>query len=318
MRHLDRLGSQFSISLPPDEEGLVGRECPVTECEGYFKIQFGTGLKGKDLPCHCPYCGHEAGHNKFFTKEQVEYARSVVLNKVTDAFLKDLKSLEFNHPPRSSFGIGISMKVTGRPRPIRHYREKKLETEVVCDQCTLRYTIYGVFGYCPDCGVHNSLQILNKNLDLVEKLLEVAKTQNAAIAQNLIENALEDCVSAFDGFGRETCRVFSSKAARPEKPIEIRFQNISNARERVHELFAIDFASSLASNDWMKVQRAFQKRHLLSHKMGVVDEAYLSATGGTRSLLRRKVPLGGAEIAELVVHLRALGSELFRALKAKS
>ncbi len=242
----------------------------------------------------------------------------MVLNKVTDALLKDLKGLEFNHPPRGSFGIGISMKVTGQPKPIRHYREKKLETEVVCDQCTLRYTIYGVFGYCPDCGVHNSFQILNKNLDLVEKLLAVAKTQDTALAQNLIENALEDCVSAFDGFGRETCRVFSSKATKPEMAVEIRFQNISNARERVRELFAVDFASNITANDWAEVQRAFQKRHLLSHKMGVVDEAYLSATGETRSLLGRKVALAGAEIAELVVRLRGLGLELFRALKAKS
>jgi hypothetical protein len=317
MRYLDRLGSQFSISLPPDEEGLVGRECPVEECEGYFKIQFGTGVKGKDLPCHCPYCGHQVNQNKFFTKEQIEYAKSVVLNKVTDALLKDLKTLEFNHPPNGTFGIGISMKVTGRPRPIHHYREKKLETEVVCDQCTLRYTIYGVFGYCPDCGVHNSLQILNKNLDLVEKLLAVANAQDAAVAQNLIENALEDCISAFDGFGRETCRVFSSKATKPEKAVEIRFQNISNARERVRELFAADFAAALENGDWIEVQRSFQKRHLLSHKMGVVDEAYLSATGETRLFLGRKVPLGGAEIADLIVHLRALGLELFRALKAE-
>ncbi len=54
MRHLDRLGSQFSISIPPDDEGLIGRECPVVACEGYFKIQPGTGLKGENLPCHCP------------------------------------------------------------------------------------------------------------------------------------------------------------------------------------------------------------------------------------------------------------------------
>ena len=317
MRHLDSLGSQFSISIPPDEEGLIGRECPIVTCEGYFKIQPGTGLKGKDLPCHCPYCGHEASQNKFFTKAQVEYARSVVLHKVTDALLKDLKGLEFNHPPRGSFGIGISMKVTGHPRPIYHYREKKLETEVVCDQCTLRYTIYGVFGYCPDCGVHNSLQILNKNLDLVEKLLAVAKTQDTAVAQNLIENALEDCVSAFDGFGRETCRVFSSKATKPDGAIEVRFQNTSNARKRVRELFVVDFASSLTTDDWMKVQRAFQKRHLLSHKMGVVDQAYLSATGESTSFLGRKVSIQADEIGELAVRLRTLGRELFRTLEDK-
>ena len=31
------------------------------------------------------------------------------------------------------------------PHPIRQYREKRLETEVVCDRCTLHYAIYGVF-----------------------------------------------------------------------------------------------------------------------------------------------------------------------------
>jgi hypothetical protein len=29
MRHLDRLGSLFSISIPPDDSGSIGRECPA-------------------------------------------------------------------------------------------------------------------------------------------------------------------------------------------------------------------------------------------------------------------------------------------------
>jgi len=258
----------FISSLPPDEAGFIGRECPVAECEGYFKLQPGTGLKGENLPCHCPYCGHGSGSDKFFTKAQVEYAKSVVMREVTGALLKDLKSLEFNHRPRGGFGIGISMTVSGQLTPIRCYREKKLETEVVCDRCTLRYTIYGVFGFCPDCAAHNSLQILNKNLELVEKLLAVAETQESQVAQHLIENALEDCVSAFDGFGRETCRVFASKAVKPEKAAEIRFQNIVGSRDRVMEQFGIDFAATALPSDWAHVHRAFQKRHLLAHKMG--------------------------------------------------
>ena len=318
MRNLRNLGSQFSISLPSDEEGLIGRECPVPECEGYFKIQPGTGLKGEDLTCHCPYCGHGAGSDKFFTKAQVEYAKSVVMREVTGAVLKDLESLEFNHRPRGAFGIGISMKVSGQPTPIYHYRETKLETEVVCDRCTLRYTIYGVFGFCPDCAVHNSLQILNKNLELVQKLLAVAQTQEPQVAQHLIENALEDCVSAFDGFGRETCRAFASKAVKPGKAAEIRFQNIVAARDGVREQFGVDFAVTAAPSDWTHILRAFQKRHLLAHKMGVVDESYLSTTGESPSLLGRKVSITGPEVRELVARLQMCGAGLFRSLEAKS
>jgi hypothetical protein len=65
MRHLWQLGDQFSISIPPDVNGYMGRECP--ECEQYFKIMLGTGLLGTDLPCYFPYCGHSAAQKHFFT-----------------------------------------------------------------------------------------------------------------------------------------------------------------------------------------------------------------------------------------------------------
>lgn len=318
MSHLRNLQSQFSISLPPDKDGFIGRECPVRECEGYFKVQPGTSLKGTDLPCHCPYCGHKAGSDKFFTKAQVDYAKSVVMREVTGALLKDLKSLESDHQPTGRFGIGITMTVSGKPTTIRHYREKTLETEVICDRCTLRYTIYGVFGFCPDCGVHNSLQILNKNLELVDKLLTMAGTLQPPLSQHLVENALEDCVSAFDGFGRETCRVFASKANQPDKAADIRFQNIKGARDRIREQFDVDFASSALPPDWTLVLRAFQKRHVLAHKMGVIDEDYLRQTGEPPSLLGRKLAISGPEVRGLSIRLQCLGAELFRSLEAKS
>ena len=122
MDHLRRLGDSISIPISADEHGFTGRECPRPECEGYFKIELGTGLKGEGLPCHCPYCGHAAGHDQFWTKEQIEYTKSVAMRKITDALHKDLKKLEFDHKPKGAFGIGISMKVKpGRPTPIHYW-----------------------------------------------------------------------------------------------------------------------------------------------------------------------------------------------------
>ena len=310
MRHLDNLGPQFSISIPPDEDGFIGRECPVPECESYFKIQPDTGLKGENLPRHCPYCGHAAGPDKFFTKAQVEYAQSVALNQVTGALLKDLKSLEFNYRPHVAFGIGISMKVSGQPTPIRHYREKQLETEVVCEQCVLRYMIYGVFGFCPDCGVHNSLQILKKNLELVEKMLAVAETQEQAVARSLIENGLEDCVSAFDGFGRESCRVHAKASTDPEKAGKVSFQNLESAKQNLSTLFKLDLAAGLTDDEWKTAVRAFQQRHLLSHKMGVVDAEYVRKSGDTRAVVGRKVNIDAGEIRALGQIISKLGRYL--------
>src|SRR5262249_25884056 len=116
MSYMDRLPKRINIPISPDEDGYVGRECPQQECRGYFKVTSCTGIIG-DPQCYCPYCGHKTEHDQFFTNEQIEYAKSVVLNQVTDALLKDLKALEFDHKPRGGLGIGISMKVTGSPQP---------------------------------------------------------------------------------------------------------------------------------------------------------------------------------------------------------
>jgi hypothetical protein len=275
-------------------------------------------LKGENLPCHCPYCGHADEANKFFTKAQVEYAKSLVLNKVTGALIKDLKSLEFNHQPSGGFGIGISMKVTGQPMPIRYYREEQLETEVVCDQCTLRYMIYGVFGFCPDCGVHNSVQILNANLQLVEKMVAVAETQEQSVAQCLIQNGLEDCVSAFDGFGRELCRVYADGATDPSKVDKISFQNLDGAKQNVKTLFGVDFAVGLADEEWNAAVRAFQKRHVITHKMGVADEEYIRKSGDEQAVVGRKVNVDANEVRELARIIGKLGRNFSDAIKSKS
>lgn len=311
MTHLRRLGSSISIHIPTDEDGFTGRECPNPDCLGYFKVEFGTGLQGEGLPCHCPYCGCTASHDQFWTKEQIEYAQSVALRTVTDALHKDLKSLEFDHKPRGAFGIGFSLKVKPGPLPpIHRYREPRLETEVVCGGCTLHYAVYGVFAFCPDCGQHNSLQILIKNLELAVKMLDIAVAAEPDLAIHLVENALEDCVSAFDGFGREICSLFAAKAVNSAKAERVSFQNLDGARRSLSDLFNIDLAGRLVEDEWKTAVQGFQKRHLLAHKMGVVDEEYVRRTDDIRAVVGRKVVISADEVRELVRILSALAQSI--------
>lgn len=302
MNHLRSVGNSFSVPIRPGKDGYLGRECPAKGCRGYFKITPGSGLKGQ-IPCHCPYCGHSGKSSTFFTKEQIKYARSIAIRQVTDAIHQDLKSLEFEHKPRGAFGIGISLKVKeGTPRPIHYYREKQLETEVICDSCTLRYAIYGVFGWCPDCGVHNSLQILTTNLELARKELALADSAEKDLAEHLIGDALENVVSAFDGFGREICA---------RKGAEIRFQNLVSARRRVQETFAFDFGDCLDQTQWERACRIFQKRHLLAHRMGVMDDDYVQKANDPRAIAGRKVTISRDEVSAAISIVEALGRKLF-------
>lgn len=244
MSNRNDFGDSFTIELKPDKDGYIGRECPASNCLGYFKVTFGTGIKGP-APCHCPYCGHSGDHQTFFTQAQLDYINSVALRKVDEVISRELKSLEFEHKPEVPFGIGISLTFKESPAPpIRHYREKKLETEIICENCTLRYAIYGVFAWCPDCGIHNSLQMLLKNLELAKKELELSESIGTDLSDHLIKEALSTIVAAVDGFGREICS--QSGAA------DIRFQNLTAARKKVRSdlgsILPIRFALKSGSN----------------------------------------------------------------------
>lgn len=236
---------KLSVTIEPDTNGYTGRECP--NCERYFKIRFGTGLPDA-TDCHCPYCNHKGSHNEFWTKEQLNYARSVGLNRISRELLGRLKRLERRPDPRALLSIGITVK--GNATPIAYYSEKELEERVTCTSCTLAYAIYGTFGFCPDCGVHNSLQILNANFDLILKTLDLAGVADGQIARKLVENALEDAVSCFDGFGREHCS---------DQPYRVSFQNIDNARTKLKEERGPDIAAPLDDEQWRFVCEQSEK-----------------------------------------------------------
>lgn len=308
-RNLEQIGKRIDVSLPTDGRGHLGRECPQPECLGYFTIKPGTGLRRKDLPCHCPYCGYVSSHNRFFTSDQIEYAKSAARRQVVDAIRQDLKQMEFNHRPKGGFGIGISLKVQpGRPVPLHQYAEKTLETDVTCESCTLEYAVYGAYAFCPDCGLHNSAQILDKNLELIEKqLVLVSQVEDPALARHLLEDALENCVSALDGFGRETCRVRAVASTDPAAAQAVSFQNLLKAAARVQKLFGVDFASAVDPIVWETAHRGFLRRHVVAHRSGVVDQAYLDQIADPAAVVGRRVPLSSREVAQVADAVRAIG-----------
>lgn len=314
-RNLQKLGNKLTIPIEPDEGGYVGRECPNPDCLEYFKVTGGTGLPDAE-DCVCPYCGTKESSDHFWTQDQIRYAESVAERELLSAFHKDLKSMEFSvKPPRGGFGIGISLKVQPPQLPrVRRYQEKALETEVVCARCTLRYAIYGVFAYCPDCGVHNSLGILEANLVLVEKMLRLAEEQqDPSLRSKLIADAAENCVSTFDGWGRGTTEAFCAKSTDPAARVS--FQNLSKAQQKVTRLFRHDLASPVTASEFNALNTLFQKRHLVAHRMGVVDLEYIASTGDASTPEGRKVSFDAKEVLVTLGLLRTVSKAFFAHLE---
>ena len=311
-------GIELSIPISTDEDGFLGRECPEEECLGYFKVEPGTGLVGEDLPCHCPYCGHTAPHDHFWTQDQLKYAESVAMRKAQDYFLGMLEdTLPPTRPRRNDF-LSISWQVKpGAPLPLRHYQEKELETKLVCDDCGLRYAVYGVFAHCPDCGRHNSLQMLASNLDLAARELQLAASIDKPLADQLVSDALENAVAAFDAFARELFRVNAASASSPSQAEGLSGQNLVRLKDRVSELFGFDLSHPLDAVEWASLVRAFQKRHLIAHKMGVIDEAYIASTGDSTAMKGRKITLLSAEVEGVLPLIRRVGEAALAELESK-
>jgi hypothetical protein len=122
------------------------------------------------------------------------------------------------------------------------------------------------------------------------------------LAEHLIGDALENIVSAFDGFGREVCE---------SRGTEIRFQSLVGARKRVLEVFGLDFADRLSAADLETACRVFQKRHLLAHKMGVIDEDYVQKANDPGAIIGRKVRVSADEVAAAITIIGTLGKTLY-------
>jgi hypothetical protein len=141
-------------------------------------------------------------------------------------------------------------------------------------------------------------------------MLMLAATVDADIARNLVENALEDCVSAFDGWGRAVCEAFAVKAGDPSKASKVSFQNIRRAHDALKIHFGFDADAVLGTGKVEALHRAFQKRHLLAHRMGVVDDDYLRQTGDTSAGEGRRITIASSEVEETTASVRAWAEAL--------
>jgi hypothetical protein len=284
---------RMSITLPTDARGHVGRECPSESCApGYFKVKNGTGITGGQTVAYCPYCRRAAEPSDFTSESQIQYAKDLVLREATAGISRAFeKALGLGPSRRKRFGGGfLSMELSYKPGALPHVRpplEDELRRDVVCPRCTLEHAVFGLAIWCPDCGddifmthVAAECASLTASLADVERRRELL---GARVAARDIENGLEDVVSVFEATLASILR--RALAARGTAPDEITtlldkkvrngLQNVDRARELYREHLAVDLARDLSPEDVQFLRATFEKRHPITHNLGLVDRKYL-------------------------------------------
>lgn len=286
--------SEIHVPIPTDDQGMVGRRCPNLECGRYFKIKLQTGPDTSTY--HCPYCSHRADIAEFATEEQIQYAIDRAARQMIDPVMRDFgRSLRRqNSRQRGLFNFRVDVRY--RPAPLYVYAERELETLVTCDQCSLEFSVYGVFASCPACQRLNALTTFSRSVESARKRIlltshpEIDEDVRAAFPRD----ALHDVVAAFDSYG---------KALRNRHPDKIRsrvkanlFQDLDalNAALRAASLPTID--DLLDGNEAASVRWFFQARHVYEHNAGVVDERFVTRVPDAAALLGQLLPLPEARL----------------------
>jgi uncharacterized Zn finger protein (UPF0148 family) len=322
LRELERMKRGISVSVPidSDEKGYVDKECPNSECLYVFKTnQEDWKDLFRDEAVFCPRCGHEAPAQSWFTTEQVEHAQGVAVQQLKGqlgAALRD-DARSFNaRQPRGGL-IKMSMSYSGPTSEgyvLPASARELLEQELQCDECKARFAVLGCAFFCPCCG-HNSVErtfdaALDKvlaNLDalaLVRQALDAAglKDQAETTAISLVESSLQDCVTAFQTL---CAGLFSRVAPGVTAPPNV-FQRIEDGSDLWTREKGIAYSDFLSTAELQRLGVHFQRRHLLAHSLGLVDEKYVRKTGDPVWRVGQRLVISPADVRDCVALIRKL------------
>ena len=283
-----------TISLPLDEEGMLARECPAEECSpAYFKIDASDEDKLRDGEIHCPYCRHADGLDQFATSDQVAYAKSLVTRNAHEGIERMMQdALGMGSSGSKTIGGGllsVKMSMTSPPRPAATPpQDEEVRRDIACSECGLKHAVFGLAVWCPSCGADVFLVHVDAELDVLSACIDASSERREELGHRVgardLENALEDIVSVFEAAMKFITRRHLVAQGLSEEDADTRiksnvgnsFQNIQKSTARCQDtLGGHDLLGSMAAADVSFLESVFEKRHPLTHNLGVIDKRYL-------------------------------------------
>ena len=315
----------ISIPLESDERGYIDRQCPVEDCSFIFKV-YEDDWKNicKDEAIFCPFCRHSAPTDNWFTLEQISSAEKEALklmeNQIHNAMLFDAQKVN-RKQSKNSF-ISISMKVNGGKRRTQSFPIKaaeQMQLEIRCEECDTRFSVIGSAYFCPACG-HNSVDRTFKdslrkikakldNLSVVKDSLSVSvgKDEAELVCRSLLESCLSDGVVAFQKFCEGKYEKFN------KVPFNA-FQRLSQGSDLWKNLLGYNYSDWLTENELNGLNILFQKRHILAHNEGIVDEKYLKNSNDNTYNVDQRIVILKNDITNLINILEKLTNSIDNSL----
>jgi uncharacterized Zn finger protein (UPF0148 family) len=305
-------GFETTVSIPLDEQGYFGRECP--SCQGPFKMSQEEYRRLPDgLELTCPYCGHREEHSAFMSSAQRERVMAA-FKGLTQQFLhrefsKSLGRGFGRRTPRRTTGSLITVETSykpGTPPPVQmlpEVVEAETRRTIGCSTCGNHYAVYSATASCPVCGprpaadkVLEAIDAARESLALEDRLdaEQREKLRSAGVFERFAVDAIESVASLFEMFAREQ---FERRVDDAEALVRGKgnvFQRLDDTAELFKEHADIDLVALAGEARWQRLREAFARRHVLIHRGGMVDERFLASVPnsglqlGQRLVIRRR------------------------------
>ena len=329
LRSLD--GRQVSVPIETDEKGYVDKECPATNCEFQFKIKQEDWTNiCRDEAVWCPMCGHSAPAKSWYTKSQVAHAerqaRTYIKSRIDGAMRADARAFN-SRQPGNSF-ISMSMKVGGAPHFSLHEipaaASEAMQLEIACEKCSCRFAVIGSAYFCPSCG-HNSvdrvfedslrkIRAKKDNIDLVRNAIAALGKRDEAelTCRSMIESCLSDGVTAF----QKCCEgLYASTNPAVAAPMNA-FQRLSQGRDLWKARVGIAYSDILKGPEMARLKMLFQKRHILAHSDGIVDQRYVNESGDRGYKVGQRIAVTTSDVDDIVAGISKLVTEIRKSVLA--
>jgi hypothetical protein len=288
----------FHISIPSDERGFLGRECP--ECEQVFRMSVEDyDALPDDLRLWCVYCGHNDDHSEFLTTQQQERVMRVAQD-VGVQLVQELLDDTFGSMARRN--RGGSFAVTYRsgpffPEPLPGISEEELVRERACESCGVHYAVFGEHRFCPVCGplgpkvaALDAVGAEQARLDALELIPPGARAElrERGVFDRLYVDAIENVVGLIEHLAKAefTRRVDDAATVLRKKGGNV-FQRLEETADLFKEHLGRDLRRGMGE-DWQVLLVLWAGRHVYTHRDGLIDGKYLAtATGCTQRVGQR-------------------------------
>ena len=233
----------------------------------------------------CPYCGHAGTSGDFLSDDQRERA----ISAAKAAAIGKLHQMLQDAMPKTSYSgglVSITMELKpGTPPSLYSYVEQEVRRTVGCEKCGRSSAVYGAATFCPYCGprqiaprVLDEIAAQRRTLSLFDHLPEGVREEAraAGVINAAASDTLKNVVTLFEQFCRETFEALTegkSGVLRSQRPNV--FQSLDDAERLFTSNTTLQLGSVVAPKVRERLRVVFAKRHVLTHRGGIVDQKFL-------------------------------------------